>query len=283
MSFPPSPWKVLCKAAPSREIHLPISLARHRNGAYGEVLQFEGTFDENHLMVFYEGEKFKLDGPHFWMEIYPNNLEKDPLQAGGSHFVDLQDWSHSGSLRVAQGRYYQKNFDFFLEDISASINFENHTIHIQDINAHSEGIQFHGDVKTEIHSLNDIDLRIAADSLSGSCQGARSFISHFKPSLFWNIPFEGDIFGRKETLFFHYKFKPRAELIVGRVNGEVSLNLSTPFAHLQNYHAEIFCDCKEGSVELKNGLGKVSLPGKSEALIVKSPSNQAVCISRFSF
>lgn len=229
--------------------HHPMELSGRAN--------FEGTFDERYLVVLYEGEDFCLDSSHFRFET--NQIKKEGADVcnygGGVHYIDLLTRDHVGYLPIKDAKYLQKNFGFCLENADAVVHFENQVIRIQNIVAQSEGMAFQGDVELTIRSSDDIDLKFSADHIGGTAKGARRFLSHFSQTLFWDLPFEGEVFGGENSLFFHYTFTPKAELISGYVHADICLNCTNPLFQLDAFHAKVAYNCKQNCFELKEGAG----------------------------
>lgn len=184
------------------------------------VADFEGTFDERYLILYYEGRDWTLASPTF--ELHVDKVKKNAHSS--VHYLDLKTWSHVGFLPLKESTYWQKNYDFRLEKVNAYVQFENQNIQIQNIIANSGGLDFNGDVHLKIQSLRDIDLIISVDKISGSAAQAQEFLTHFKPSLLWEIPVDGEVAGEGRSLFLRYHFNPTVSLVEGHVHGRIVLN-----------------------------------------------------------
>ena len=245
------------------------------------LADFEGTFDERYLMVFYEGSNFCLESPHFKLSA-PTVKKGVDSEITPVHYFDLKRWNHIGFLPLQGAEYWQKNHDFSLEKAAALVHFENNIVKIQDIVTTGEGIDFQGDVNITIHSLEDIDLIISADRLEGESAQAQRFLAHFKPSFFCEIPLEGRVFGGDEALFFHYHFKPTASMVEGRVHGQIQLTGSHPLIAFKDYVAAVDYDCvtmdfscnvtAEGKQFLTlNGTSQVVADGREISILGEGP------------
>ena len=206
------------------------------------LADFKGTFDGRYVTIFYEGNDFCLESPHFRFHV--NKVERN-LASGvcASHHVDLHTRKHFGFLPIREGIYYQKNHGFHLKEATALIYFENNAVHIQEIKTQGEGITFHGDADLVIRSPEDVELIIKVQQLRGAIRDAGNFLAHFKPSFFWELPVEGEVIGDDQALYFHYHFSPTATLLEGKVQGRV--NCSTAYPYLSKYplQAVIHYDC----------------------------------------
>lgn len=203
------------------------------------VANFEGTFDERYLILFYEGKDWTLTSPTF--ELHVDQVKKSSRSS--VHYLDLKTWSHVGFLPLKEATYWQKNYDFRLENVNAFVQFENQNIQIQDIVANSGGLDFHGDVHLKIQSLNDIDLTISVDKIRGSAAQAQGFLTHIKPSLLWDIPIEGEVVGEDRSLFLRYHFNPTISLVEGHVLGKIALNSLAGVLFDKNLSALVDYNC----------------------------------------
>jgi hypothetical protein len=236
----------------------------------GGLADFRGTFDDRFLAIFYEGRDFDFNTPHFTLHV---DSVKDQLfpEITAAHYVDLKTWDHVGLLPLQEAHYWQKPQDFHLEKASALINFENHAIHIQNIATTGDGLTFEGDVGIDIHSLEEIDLKITVNKVSGSATSAQTFLAHFKPSFFWKIPLEGEVLCQSHPLFFHYHFDPVASLVEGELHGEVHFTTSNRLFTLQDYRAIVDYDCKKNEMHIREGLGTLHLPKRQIPLSLSIP------------
>ena len=206
------------------------------------LVDFKGTFDERCMAIFYEGNNFCLESPHFRFHV--DTVEKNgDVAVPASHHVDWHTRKHFGFLPIRAGVYFQKNHGFHLEEASALIYFENNAVHIQEITTQGEGITFQGNADVVIHSPEDVELMIQVQQLRGAIKDAGNFLAHFKPSFLWELPVEGEIVGEGKALYFHYHFSPAATLLEGKVQGRVMC--STPYPYLSEHPLEalIQYDC----------------------------------------
>ena len=233
------------------------------------IADFKGTFDDNYLVVFYEGKNFELESPHFNFQV-DTVKERPGVEMTAVHYIDLKTGSHVGFLPLKDASYWQKNYDFHLEKTAAVVNFENSEIHIQNIMTESDSVEFRGAVNLDIHSLTDVDLKITVSNLKGSACNTQKFLSHFKPSFIWQLPIEGFVSGSDEPVFFHYHFAPTALLVEGHVQGDVCLTTSNPLFTLQEYRASIFYDCKKNTLRMNAGEGKLVLSNQPKEFLLQT-------------
>lgn len=196
----------------------PFLLADVHMEAVGRV-NFLGTFDERYIVVNYEGEKLGLESPHFSLQA---------ATGAGCHTFDLQRGGHVGYLPLHQGTYYQKNRDLCFTEAAGTVHFNNNTITLLDTQAKWNQLTLKGEIEIEIRALEDVDLKIKAEELSGPVSDAQALLSHFSNSLFWEIPFQGEVASKGDVFLFHYHFSPSAELVAGYLQGDFCGALETP-------------------------------------------------------
>lgn len=205
----------------------PFLFANVRMEAFG-LADFQGTFDERYLVISYEGANFRLESPHF-------SLRTDCLAEGATsdvaavHYLDLQTWSHVGFLPLQNAAYYQKNRDLIFENGRGMVHFENRLVHIQDVEVNWNRLELKGCLEIEARALDDVDLTLCADYLSGPASDAQRILSHFSDSVFWEIPFQGEVEGSGEVFSFRYHFAPSAELVSGCLQGNFKGHIEKPF------------------------------------------------------
>lgn len=231
---------------------------------------FKGTFDDCYLVIFYEGKNVELQSPYFLFQV--DTIKQQPGSAlTAVHYFDLKTWDHVGFLPLKDARYWQKNYDFHLEKTGAIVNFENREIRIQNIETLADEVELKGNVYLNIHSLEDIDLKIAVADLKGSATHTQQFLSHFKPSCIWQLPLEGTVVGNDESAFFHYHFNPSACLIEGRMQGKVTLSFVSPLMSLHDYEALVSYDCTKNEMQIEKGEGIVQFSKHQKALTLETP------------
>src|SRR5262249_37034248 len=76
---------------------------------------FEATFDERFLIIFYQGQNFCLDSPSF---CFKADHVREHLYSNVTavHYIDLKTWDHMGFLPFNEASYWQKNYNFRLEN-----------------------------------------------------------------------------------------------------------------------------------------------------------------------
>lgn len=203
---------------PLEKFLTPFLLADVRMEALGRV-NFQGTFDERYLVVTYEGEKVEIESPHFALKA---------ATGVGSHTFDLQRGGHVGYLPLNQGTYYQKNRDLLFTDAATVIHFNNHTLSLLETEAKWNQLALKGEIEIDIQGLENVDLKIHAHELAGPVSDAQALLAHFSNSLFWEIPFQGEVKSKGDVFLFHYHFSPYAELVAGYLQGDFSGAIETP-------------------------------------------------------
>ncbi|MEZ5314969.1 MAG: hypothetical protein R3E91_01985 [Chlamydiales bacterium] len=181
------------------------------------LTDFQGTFDENYLIISYEGKNFQIDNPHF-------SLSADCVEQGHDlnavYQVNLQTWDYVGVLPLKNVTYYHKSRDLLFESGHAMAYFQNNFMHIEEIEIYSNQLLLKGSVKIEVREVNDIDLRISADDFSGSASDLQTLLSHFCDSIFWEIPFEGEVESEGKGCVFCFHLDPHPVLISGNFEGK---------------------------------------------------------------
>gem|GEM_PF-5462119 len=247
------------KALPLDKFISPFLLQDVKMQATG-IADFTGTLNDKQLVVHYEGNDFCLESPYFKLEL--DRVCQQDTKVPMHHF-DLKTKNHFGVLPMKKGKYYQKNYHFLLEEALGDVRFENNKIYLKDISATSEGLLFSGNVDFEVRSCEDVEMIIHIEKIRGSIKNAQSFLSHFKPSFFWEIPCDGEVISESKTALFHYHFAPYAHLLSGYVKGEV---LPTNSNHWKNLKSTIHFDCKTQFLEChatQDGIPFVDLHAKT--------------------
>ncbi len=216
---------------------------------------FEGTVDSQHLILSYSGRDIHLTGPIF-------SLEVPLLKEGGIHCIDFKRGDHVGLLPIRHGIFWQKSGDITFSNVDALLSFDNRKIGVQKIKAEWKELDFQGDVTINFHAKDNIDLVIAADTLQGPIQDLQCFVSHFFPSFFWNIPFEGVVEGTCDTLFLRYHFSPIPELLEGHIRGKLVANYENPLFTISDWQTEVMYDFETKRVSLEGGRGTLKIPFK---------------------
>lgn len=221
---------------------------------------FEGTFDERYLVIFYEGDRFSIDSPSFSLDAEQNS-EIFSSGVAAVHYVDLENWDHVGFLPLKGAVYHQKRQDFFLTDADAVVHFENNKIHIKDITAYFNQLCLKGDVEIDIRSLDDIDLDLHADYVSGPAEDAQSLLKHFVSSPFFDFPLIGTFESLSEAIFFRYHFHPAAQLVLGKIQGHlVDCSIQNPLLQVEKLKASLNYDFSRNQLHIQNMEGEMEVP-----------------------
>ncbi len=224
------------------------------------LADFNATFDESFLTLFYETHRLSLESPGF-------SIETSALaETAAVHYFDLKTGHHVGCLPLKEANYWQKNFDFHLENTDALVHFENNQIRIKNIVTQAEGLGLHGHVNLVLHAKDDVEMKLGIDKATGSAGSAQKFLSHFTPSFFWQLPIEGTIEGKEECLFFHYRFHTGASLIKGEVGCDLLLNFDHPLGSIKDYQTHLHYDHLHKNLSFKDGCGKVFLTKNEKQL-----------------
>lgn len=174
---------------------------------------FEGTFDERYLVFTYEGRDVHLDTPAYALDV-------QDIDEPAVHYIDLRSWEHVGVLPLENAHYWQKNRDLHFTQACGTVHFENKTLHIDEITTKWEELALGGRLELNFPARDDVHLELLATHLEGPVEAAQHLLSHFSSSVFWEIPFEGEVSGEGEVFALHYHFHPKAELISGKVEGD---------------------------------------------------------------
>lgn len=261
------------KNVPLEKFISPFLFAQTRLELSGNS-KFEGTFDEKYLIVFYEGDKISLDGPHFSFEVPQLNKQVAP-ESVAVHYIDLQSGKHVGFLPLKNALYTQKTHQLEFSNSDAFLTFENNTIHIQDIKTHWNQLDFEGEVELAIHAADDVDLSIWAHSISGPVSDAQKVLSHFTHSYFWDIPLKGAVRSLDTALFFKYHFSPHAVLLDGKIQGDFVGGLDLPLFSLKDLSTHIEFDHVKNQLTLQDIEGNLTLPAfrgnEGPSFFFKSP------------
>ncbi|MCC5832441.1 MAG: hypothetical protein JJU12_05290 [Chlamydiales bacterium] len=245
------------KQFPLEKFLSPFLLANVRMEASG-LADFQGTFDERYLVISYEGEDFRLESPYF--SLCTDCIEDERgAEVVAIHYLDLQTWNHVGFLPLRNTAYSQKNRDLIFEKGRGMVHFENKLIHIQDVEAYWNNLQLKGSLEIEAATLDDVDLKIWADSIIGPASDAQRVLSHFSDSVFWEIPFQGEVESREKAFFFHYHFYPEALLLSGHLQGNFKGYIENPHIECEGHAAYDMSDITlDISTSLSSFQGTVS-------------------------
>ncbi len=207
----------------------PFLFANSQMDATGRA-DFQGTFDERYLVISYEGKDFHLESPNFYLHTDCTE-EKMCTDVVAVHYIDLETWNHVGFLPLRNTTYYQKNRDLLFNNGQAMVHFENNLIHIQDVEAYWNALMIKGNIEIATKSPDHVELMIHSDYLAGPASDAQKMLSHLSDSVFWEIPFEGEVQSSGEVFSFLYHFTPTAELVSGNIQADFHGSVEKP--HLE--------------------------------------------------
>ncbi|MFN0065984.1 MAG: hypothetical protein ACKVOH_07090 [Chlamydiales bacterium] len=223
---------------------------------------FEGTFDERYLVLFYEGVDFLLKGKAFQLSVPRVNEElSDDFVA--VHYLDLKSWDHVGLLSLQESRFDYQKYGVCLEDMQGVVHFENNSLSFKEIEARWKNIYFRGEADVTLHSIADIDLKLAATSYQGPMDEAIECLHHFVPSAIWQWPFRGEIGACGEGFVFHFNIGKENRLVSASFAGECNVHLQWMDLACENYHFQVAYRFPERHITIEKGFGHLMYRGKT--------------------
>lgn len=211
------------------------------------TIDLEGSFDENYVVLFYDGKKIALESPKFRFTTDVVAQEQEMLAV---HYIDLNNWQHVGYLPLKGASHLQKKNEFQLDDILGVVHFDNNTVRINDIVANWQGLLISGKVQVDVNSTDNIDTVIDASIEQGSIISGSHLISHFIDSSWVSYPFTGTFSANK--LFFKFN---NGILLDGELEGISNFELA-PFYESQTQ----FCyNYKERNLTFSDSKGVMLL------------------------
>lgn len=229
-------------------------LFREKNLQLAGRVDFEGSFDERFLTIYYKGKGFSFEGPHFVVKV-------DSLDTGISsdvvavHYFDFKNWDHVGFCPVQNARFYQKNPQFSLENASFLAYFENRKIEMRNITTQTENLKFKGEMKVSLPKNEPVELLIQTTGVTGDLLSARNFLSKFFPSFLLKMPLGGKVESGPEDVMLRFLFNPKSKLVEGHVRGKMIGECKSHFASLSDYKLHFDYDRKLNRLLLHKGEG----------------------------
>lgn len=245
------------------------------------VGEFKGSFDAKKIDLHYNLEQVKIENEKFRIDI-PTSYSNDPGQMMGFHVFDLAERSHHGSLPIEHASYEEKNTGLFFSDISAKVLFQDDQIHFQSLETLCEGVIFAGNLDLDYRNPHPgfFSLILSAPHIQGKVSRFQDIIAHFsKPTLFNQIPLEGDIEGKNGGLKLRIDFIPDDYLIESHFEGSVTqgtLPIAKTKAIVQGLYMDVEYEHRNRSLKLTEIQGSllVGRPGVDEEYQITSDSIQ---------
>lgn len=158
------------------------------------VSDVEGQFDLRGVIFRYNGKGVVLENEKLAIEVPEILAEGTPLPA--IHLLDLSTHKHYGTLPLLNGSYFDKNSGLLFTDMAANVVFEGEKVHIDNLEAYSNGLYFAGradvDYSSPLKGYYNVD--ICSHTMEGAFSQAQHLFTHFeKPFFFTHIPLEGDL------------------------------------------------------------------------------------------
>ncbi|NGX53959.1 MAG: hypothetical protein K1000chlam4_00680, partial [Chlamydiae bacterium] len=236
-----------------------------RVDGFGKV-DFEATFDDRFLVIFYHVQEFSRESPHFFLK--SDRVGADIGEVAAVHYIDLDTLEHLGFLPLTEATYTQKNFDLTFTDAKAIVYFENEKIRIEQIEMRREDLVFQGEMRLAINHIDDVDLTIETQHIHGPASQAQDILSHFVPSVFWDVPLDGQIECMKDDLFFHFAFQPKSKLLEGRVRGELHADYQAAPLTISDISTSFDYDFQANRMIFSEGTGSFMLNETPYRLVV---------------
>lgn len=181
-------------------------------------INFEGTFDERYLIIFYEGENFHLEGNSFALQVDHVN-EDVSSNIVAAHYIDLKTKDHVGVLPIAEAQYRQKKQNVVFAPLRALVHIENDQIRIKEIETSWRKLELQGEANL---SLNDLDFTLSVPTCQGPLEDAIELCNHF---VSLQVPFVGEISSRGEGLQIHHNQESKSVTFSGRCLANAHFNL----------------------------------------------------------
>lgn len=209
---------------------------------------FEATFDANSLLFFYKTDQLELKSENISFKI--QELKKEQ-EFPGWHCIDLKTFQHFGFLPFQKAEYRQKEKLHFT-DGSGFFLFENKQILGKNLHANSLGLEFSAELEIAIENFDSIDLKITTEKVEGSVASLGNFIAPIKPSLLWQLPFEGELKSSEKGVLFHAHFSPEMEVRVIQTTGSIDAHLISSFGSLNRMQFDFSFDGLQKTCVIEN-------------------------------
>gem|GEM_PF-4511964 len=187
------------------------------------VANFEGTFDERYVVIFYEGERFHLEAAPFDLKI-SRISEEISGNSVAVHYIDLKTGDHEGLLPIHGAQYTLKREEVVFEPFSALAHIQNNRINLTEIETLQKSLKLRGEAEITInrfahspikarefsHGLG-IDMLLNLSNCEGALEDAIELCEHF-----YKLPLTQNLRGyfttNNEGFHFHSKNGSVADL-----------------------------------------------------------------------
>jgi hypothetical protein len=172
--------------------------------------ELKGSFDDRLLLIKYDADHLRIENENLCIEV-PQLQSSIPGQLLGSHQIDLQTYAYQGTLPIQSASYFEKNTGLIFQGIQGMVTFKNDFIRISPLESYCEGVYFAGELELDYAdpSPGVFNLMIHCPTLSGKVSQIQHLLAHLdQPSLFHQIPLEGDVTGKAEGLRLNFAFVP---------------------------------------------------------------------------
>lgn len=172
--------------------------------------EFKGAFDDQFLSIKYGGENVKLENEKLCLTI-PSLHSSVAGNLTGLHHLDLLTHLYEGTVPIHSASYLEKNTGLLFHDIQGTIHLTNGMVHVKPFEAFCQGIYFGGDLKLDYRdpAPGVFDVAISCPSISGRVSQIQHLLAHFnQQSLLYQIPLEGEVFGKEKGLQLQFNFSP---------------------------------------------------------------------------
>lgn len=186
--------------------------------------EFKGTFDAENFNLAYNVHNLKVENDNLLIEA--KDLRSDiPGQMMGYHQMNLNTYSHRGSLPIKQASYLEKNSGLKFTDINCSFFFEDDTLTIDPIETYCQGVFLAGSIFLDYRdpAPGVFTVKIDAPHLSGTVSQTQFILSHLKHTSFLNhLPLDGFIHNRGKGMQLVFDFLADDYLLQADVEAALS-------------------------------------------------------------
>ncbi|MCP5469493.1 MAG: hypothetical protein H7A36_03190 [Chlamydiales bacterium] len=216
---------------------------------------FEGTFDERYLVIFYEGENVHLEGRSFDLKV-ARISEEVASNMVAVHYIDLKTGDHVGVLPLRHAQYTHKKQGVVFEPVQGMVHIENNKVQIKELATSWSGLEMHGEAEI---FLDTLDVHIKIPQCAGPLEDAIELTDHFVSIDKWLSPVEGEFSSDNRGLKFDYVDGKKAVVFGGRCRANTTF-------HSVDFEENDFCfDYAQGAVTFSNWSGRAIARGKEYA------------------
>ena len=227
----------------------------------------KGEFDLTGLRVFYGGSEVILENDLLAIQAPLVGSMQEPLSA--FHTVDVIAKQHLGYLPLENVTYFDKSSGLLFTGVFAEAVFEGEKIHLDNVHAFCNGINFIGTVDVDYSNplKGYYDVLVRSHTMQGSFSQAQHLLAHFEETAgFGKIPLEGFLeFGNTGAeLFFGVKpedFDFHVHVDCALTEGRMSCPHADLSAQLLNFN--FLFDSRENTLDIVD-LQRCLLVGKPD-------------------